>query len=116
MAVGTGPGATALPHPAPTPLAFADRLGPVRDGMRAVVTSGTGRALAGAGIPVAAKSGTAEDPSVPGGGVDDWMTAVAPADAPDLVVTALAQRPDSGTSRTAGVVAATLRAHGEAGP
>ncbi|GAA4881565.1 FtsW/RodA/SpoVE family cell cycle protein [Actinomycetospora straminea] len=116
MAVGTGPGAVALPHPAPTPLPFADRLGPVRDGMRAVVTSGTGRALGNAGITVAAKSGTAEDPSVPGGGVDDWMTAVAPADAPDIVVTALAQRPDVGSSRTAGVVASTLRAHGAAAP
>ncbi len=115
-AVGTGPGATLLPHPAPTPLPFADRLGPVREGMRAVVTSGTGRALSDVGVPVAAKSGTAEDPSVPGGGVDDWMTAVAPADSPEIVVTALAQRPDVGSSRTAAVVADTMRAHGAVAP
>jgi cell division protein FtsI/penicillin-binding protein 2 len=70
-AVGTGPGAFALPHPAPSPLPFADRLGPVRAGMRAMVTSGTGAALAGVGVPVEAKSGTAEDPSVPGAG---WTT------------------------------------------
>jgi cell division protein FtsI/penicillin-binding protein 2/cell division protein FtsW (lipid II flippase) len=114
MTVGAGPGATALPHAAPTPLPFADRLGPVRAGMRAMVTSGTGAALAGVGVPVAAKSGTAEDPSVPGGGIDDWMTAAAPADAPGLVVTALAQRPDAGSSRTADVVADMMRTFGPA--
>ncbi|WP_345423836.1 FtsW/RodA/SpoVE family cell cycle protein, partial [Actinomycetospora chlora] len=114
LAVGSGPDAVALPHPAPVPLPFADRLGPVRDGMRAVVTSGTGAALRDVGVPVGAKSGTAEDPSVPGGGVDDWMTAVAPAGNPALVVTALAQRPDAGSSRTAGVVADVMRGYGAA--
>ncbi len=39
--------------------------------MQAMVTTGTGNALAGLGVPVEAKSGTAQDPSVPGGGVDD---------------------------------------------
>ncbi len=116
MSVGSGPAATTLPHPAPTPLPFADRLGPVRAGMRAMVTSGIGTALADVGVPVEAKSGTAEDPSVPGGGVDDWMTAAAPAAAPGLVVTALAQRPDAGSSRTADVVADMMRAYGAAGP
>ena len=113
---GVGPGATVLPHVAPTPLPFADRLGPVRAGMRAMVTAGTGSALAGVGVPVEAKSGTAEDPSVPGGGVDDWMTAAAPAPDPRLVVTALAQRPDTGGSRTADVVADMMRTYGASGP
>jgi hypothetical protein len=40
------------------------------------------------------------------------MTAAAPADAPALVVTALAQRPDAGSSRTAAVVADVMRAYG----
>ncbi|WP_018332240.1 FtsW/RodA/SpoVE family cell cycle protein [Actinomycetospora chiangmaiensis] len=110
--VGMSVGPTPLPHPPPVALPFADRLGPVRDGMRAMVTRGTGRGLDGLGVPVAAKSGTAEDPSVPGGGVDDWMTAAAPADAPSVVVTAWAQRPDVGTSRTAAAVADTLRTFG----
>ena len=116
LAVGSGPGAAALPHPAPAPLPFADRLGPVRAGMRAMVTSGTGAVLAGVGVPVEAKSGTAEDPSVPGGGVDDWMTAAAPAPAPSLVVTALAQRPDTGGSRTGDVVADMMRLYGASPP
>ncbi len=116
MTVGTGAGATVLPHPAPSPLPFADLLGPVRAGMQAMVTSGTGTALANLGVPVEAKSGTAEDPSVPGGGVDDWMTAAAPAAAPGLVVTALAQRPDSGESRTAQVAADMMRTYGSAAP
>jgi cell division protein FtsI/penicillin-binding protein 2 len=114
LAVGTGPDAAALPHAAPVPLPFADRLGPVREGMRAVVTSGTGAALRDVGVPVGAKSGTAEDPSVPGGGVDDWMTAAAPAGSPALVVTALAQRPDAGSSRTAAVVVDMMRTYGAA--
>ncbi|HEY2222261.1 FtsW/RodA/SpoVE family cell cycle protein [Actinomycetospora sp.] len=116
MAVGTGPGATALPHPMPTPLPFADRLEPVRAGMRAMVTVGTGSALAGVGVPVEAKSGTAQDPSVPEGGVDDWMTAAAPSGDPWLVVTALAQRPDTGGSRTMDVVADMMRTYGASAP
>jgi len=84
--------------------------------MRAMVTAGTGSVLAGVGVPVEAKSGTAEDPSVPGGGVDDWMTAAAPAPAPQLVVTALAQRPDTGGSRTADVVADMMRTYGASPP
>ena len=46
MAIGSGPGRMTPLPPAPVQrLPFADRLGPVRDGMRAVVTSGTGTAL-----------------------------------------------------------------------
>jgi cell division protein FtsI/penicillin-binding protein 2/cell division protein FtsW (lipid II flippase) len=112
MAVGSGPGAmTPLPPSPVQRLPFADQLGPVRDGMRAVVTSGTGTALAGVGVPVGAKSGTAEDPSVPGGGIDDWMTAAAPWGDPHLVVTALAQHSD-GSSTAGAVVADMMRAYG----
>ncbi|MCD2195204.1 FtsW/RodA/SpoVE family cell cycle protein [Actinomycetospora endophytica] len=112
MAVGSGPGAmTPLPKIPVQRLPFADALGPVRDGMRAVVTSGTGTALGGVGVPVGAKSGTAEDPSVPGGGIDDWMTAAAPWGNPDLVVTALTQHADS-SSTAAGVVADMMRNYG----
>lgn len=40
------------------------------------------------------------------------MTAAAPAADPALVVTALAQRPDTGSSRTSDVVADVMRAYG----
>ena len=62
LATGTDESAyTALPVPAPTPVPFADALGPVRDGMRAVVTGGTGAGLSGLPAPVGAKTGTAQD-------------------------------------------------------
>ncbi len=69
---------TALTWPAPRRLPFAGRLGPVRDGMRQVVTDGTALALGDIPAPVGAKTGTAEDPTAPGAGTDSWMSAVAP--------------------------------------
>lgn len=68
------------------PLPFADQLGPVREGMRAAVTGGTGGQLADLRISSAAKTGTAEDPSAPGKGTNAWFSAVAPYEDPEIVV------------------------------
>jgi cell division protein FtsI/penicillin-binding protein 2/cell division protein FtsW (lipid II flippase) len=109
LAVGTDPAAyTLLPAPAPTPVPFADTLGPVRAGMRAVVTSGTGTRLAGVPLPVGAKTGTAQDGGLPDGQYDNWITAVAPMDAPEIVVTAWVQGPGTGGNNATGVAADTL--------
>jgi cell division protein FtsI/penicillin-binding protein 2/cell division protein FtsW (lipid II flippase) len=100
---------TALPTPAPTPLPFADRLGPIRDGMRGAVTGGTAVRLSGLPFPVAAKTGTAQDGNLPDGTYDNWLSAVAPADDPDVVVTAVVQGPGTGNNNVKGVVADALQ-------
>jgi cell division protein FtsI/penicillin-binding protein 2/cell division protein FtsW (lipid II flippase) len=69
---------TALAWPAPRRLPFAGRLGPVRDGMRQVVTDGTALALQALPVPAGGKTGTAEDTTAPGAGTDSWLSAVAP--------------------------------------
>lgn len=109
LTTGTGAGSqVALPAPTSTPLPFADQLGPVRDGMRAAVQRGTAGVLNSVGVPVGAKTGTAQDPGIPGGGYDHWMTAAAPLDDPQIVVTAMVQGGTSG-SGTGAVVAAAMR-------
>jgi cell division protein FtsI/penicillin-binding protein 2 len=71
----------------PHPLDFAAQLGPVREGIARAVREGTATGLRALPFPAGAKTGTAEDPSAPGGGPDAWFTAVAPLDNPDIVVT-----------------------------
>ena len=78
MSYGRARHATALTWPAPRRLRFAAELGPVRDGMRQVVTDGTALALQRLPVPAGGKTGTAEDPTAPGAGTDSWMSAVAP--------------------------------------
>ncbi|MGH4024355.1 MAG: FtsW/RodA/SpoVE family cell cycle protein [Pseudonocardiaceae bacterium] len=109
LTTGNGNGTqVALPVPAPTPLPFAAQLGPIRAGMGAAVQEGTAGALGNVGVPVGAKTGTAQDPAVPGGGYDHWMTAAAPLDDPQIVVTALVQG-GSGGSGTGATVDAAMR-------
>lgn len=109
LASGTIDGSqVALPAPAATPLPFAHLLGPVREGMRAAVTDGTASALRDVPALVGAKTGTAEDPAVSGGGDDHWMTAAAPLDDPQIVVTALVQGTSVGESGTGIVVNAAM--------
>jgi cell division protein FtsI/penicillin-binding protein 2 len=103
LATGTGT-YTALPAPAPVPLPFAGSLGPVRDGMRAAVTSGTASRLNRLPVPVGAKTGTAEDATSPNGGIDDWMTAAAPINDPSVVVTSMVQGPGTGATSAGTVV------------
>jgi cell division protein FtsI/penicillin-binding protein 2 len=100
---------TALPVPAPRPLPFADALGPVREGMRRAVTSGTAALLAALPLPVGAKTGTAQDGGLPGGEYDNWMTAAAPLGDPEIVLTALVQGPGTSGNNAKDVVADGLR-------
>jgi cell division protein FtsI/penicillin-binding protein 2 len=106
LAVGTDGGpATALPAPPATPLPFAAALQPVRDGMRAAVTGGTAVWLAGLPVAAGAKTGTAQDGSLPDGSYDTWISAVAPVDDPEVVMTAMTQGPGTGANSATGVVA-----------
>jgi cell division protein FtsI/penicillin-binding protein 2/cell division protein FtsW (lipid II flippase) len=105
----TGGVSTTLPGRAPRPLPFADRLGPVQDGMRRAVTGGTATLLSGLPFPSAGKTGTAEDGSLPGGDTDHWLSAVAPWPNPDVVVTAVVQGPGTGGNDAKPVVADALR-------
>jgi cell division protein FtsI/penicillin-binding protein 2 len=114
LAVGTGGGTatatyTALPAPGATPLPFSDALGPVREGMRAAVTGGTATRLAGLSLAAGAKTGTAQDGGLRDGEYDNWMSAVAPMDAPEIAMTALVQGPGTGANSATGVVADGLR-------
>lgn len=109
LATGTGGSAQAvLPAPAPAPLPFDVDLTPVRDGMRAAVLEGTAQVLRNVGVPVGAKTGTAEDPSIAVGGDHHWMTAAAPLDNPGIVVTSLVSGGLSGTGANS-VVDATMQ-------
>jgi cell division protein FtsI/penicillin-binding protein 2 len=110
LAIGTEDASyTALPAPAATPLPFAARLGPIREGMRAAVTGGTAVRLAGLPGAVGAKTGTAQDGGLPEGEYDNWVTAAAPIDAPEIVLTALVQGPGTGGNTAKTVVADGLR-------
>jgi cell division protein FtsI/penicillin-binding protein 2 len=114
LAVGTGGGTgaatyTALPAPGVRPVPFAADLAPVREGMLEVVSGGTGNRAAVFGVPVGAKTGTAQDGGLPDGEYDNWMSAVAPMDAPEIVMTALVQGPGTGANSASGVVADGLR-------
>jgi cell division protein FtsI/penicillin-binding protein 2 len=100
---------TALPAPVATPLPFAAELGPVREGMRAAVTGGTATSLSSLPVPVGAKTGTAQDGGLPADEYDNWMSAAAPMDAPEIVVTALVQGPGTGGNSAKNVVADALR-------
>lgn len=66
----------------------------LRDGLRGVVTYGTGTAVDDPNLPaIAGKSGTSEDV---GGGSDTWFGAYAPADNPEIVVVAFAEKSGGG--------------------
>ncbi|TSE00374.1 cell division protein [Skermania sp. ID1734] len=95
-----------IPTAPPQPLPFADKLGPVREGMRLSASAGTGGQLATLRVPAGSKTGTAEDPSAPGQHLDAWFTAVAPYGAPDIVVTAYVR--GGGGSTSAGPIIVKL--------
>ncbi|SEE87188.1 penicillin-binding protein 2 [Rhodococcus jostii] len=93
-----------IPTAAPERLPFADRLGPVRAGMRASAAAGTAGQLADLPVPAGAKTGTAEDPSAPGEGLNAWFSAVAPFDAPEIVVSVLVRGGGFGSATSGPVV------------
>jgi cell division protein FtsI/penicillin-binding protein 2 len=79
--------------------------------MRQAVTGGTATRLAGLPVPVGAKTGTAQDGGLPDGQYDNWTTAAAPNDAPEIVMTAWVQGPGTGGNSATGVVADGLGAY-----
>jgi cell division protein FtsI/penicillin-binding protein 2 len=114
LAVGTDSGSgtaayTALPAPAATPVPFTADLGPIREGMVQVVTGGTGARAGVYGVVVGAKTGTAQDGGLPDGQYDNWVSAVAPMDTPEIVMTAMTQGPGTGANSASGVEGAVLR-------
>lgn len=72
--------------------------------MRRVVTDGTGRAIDTPGLPIAGKTGTAENPRGP---AHSWFIGFAPADAPELAVAVLVEHGGYG-SRSAAPIARDL--------
>ncbi len=66
----------------------------LQEGLRGVVTYGTGQGVAASSIPaIAGKSGTSEDM---GEGSDTWFGAYAPAETPEIVVVAFGEKTGGG--------------------
>ncbi|MGW0024724.1 FtsW/RodA/SpoVE family cell cycle protein [Rhodococcus sp. NPDC003383] len=109
LAAAYGPAdAVPIPTAEPRPLSFADELGPVRAGMRASAAAGTAGQLASLPVTAVAKTGTAEDPSAPGKGLNAWFSAVVPAEQPEVVVTALVRGGGFGSATSGPVVKGLL--------
>lgn len=102
----TGDGAP-IPTGQPQRLAFADKLDPVRAGMRASAKAGTAGQLATLPVTAGAKTGTAEDPSAPGG-LNAWFSAVVPFESPEIVVTSFVRGGGFGSATSGPVVKALL--------
>jgi cell division protein FtsI/penicillin-binding protein 2/cell division protein FtsW (lipid II flippase) len=104
LAYGDGArGFTRLSWPEPRRLAYAHKLGPVREGMALAATSGTASILNALPVTAAAKTGSAQDPSAPNGAPDSWFTAAAPFRHPRMVATSFVRGGGHGVS-TSGVV------------
>jgi len=99
---------TRLNWPRPRRLPFANRLGPVRAGMAAAVTSGTASILQALPVLAGAKTGSAEDPSAPNGAPDSWFSATAPLASPTVVATSFVRGGGHGVSTSGRVVLPTL--------
>ncbi len=75
--------------------------------MRAVVEDGTGAVVDLAGTEVAAKTGSAQNPS---GDAHAWFTCFAPYEAPTVVVTVMIENGGSGSETAGPIAAAVLKA------
>ncbi|BAQ63309.1 cell division protein FtsI [Geminocystis sp. NIES-3709] len=73
----------------------------LREGLRAVITRGTGGKVALSGVAVAGKSGTAEAPP---GKSHAWFGGYAPYDKPEIVVVAFVEHSGGGGGSTAGPI------------
>lgn len=104
LAYGEGPHRSRLRWPRPRPLPYADRLGPVRDGMALAASSGTAGILAALPVRAGAKTGSAQDPSAPNGAPDSWFTAAAPLDRPRMVATSFVRGGGHGVSTSGAVI------------
>jgi cell division protein FtsI/penicillin-binding protein 2 len=106
LGLGYGDGAdrARLRWPRPRPLPYADKLGPVREGMALAASSGTASILNALPVRAGAKTGSAEDPSAPGGAPDSWFTAAAPLNGPRIVATSFVRGGGHGVSTSGAVV------------
>lgn len=104
LAYGEGPQRSRLRWPRPRPLPYADRLGPVRDGMALAASSGTAGILAALPVRAGAKTGSAQDPSAPNGAPDSWFTAAAPLDRPRMVATSFVRGGGHGVSTSGAAI------------
>ncbi len=84
----------------------------LREGMRLVVSGGTGRAAAVPGLAMAGKTGSAENPR---GQPHAWFVGYAPVDNPELVVVAFVEHGWRGGVRAAPIVKAVFAAAVRAG-
>ncbi|MPY80584.1 MAG: cell division protein, partial [Actinophytocola sp.] len=92
----------------PKRLPFANKLGPVRKGMLASATAGTGAQIAELPITALTKTGTAQDPAAPNGGTNAWFSALVPAENPRLVITAMVRSGGYGAAVSGPVVTRIL--------
>lgn len=106
LGLGYGDGAdrARLRWPRPRPLPYADKLGPVREGMALAASSGTASILNALPVRAGAKTGSAEDPSAPHGAPDSWFTAAAPLNGPRIVATSFVRGGGHGVSTSGAVV------------
>jgi cell division protein FtsI/penicillin-binding protein 2 len=72
--------------------------------MRAAVAAGTAGRLADLPVAAGAKTGTAQDGGLRDDEYDNWMSAAAPFDDPEIVMTAWLQGPGTGANSATGVV------------
>jgi penicillin-binding protein 2 len=71
----------------------------LREGLRGVISFGTAQALNNASVPVAGKSGTAEDPPRQS---HTWFAGYAPADKPEILVVSFGENSGGGGGSTQG--------------
>lgn len=109
LAYGEGAGRSRLRWPRPRRLPYADRLGPVREGMALAATSGTASILTALPVRAGAKTGSAQDPSAPHGAPDSWFTAAAPLSRPRVVATSFVRGGGHGVSTSGAVVLPVLQ-------
>ncbi|HSF36330.1 MAG TPA: penicillin-binding transpeptidase domain-containing protein, partial [Nocardioides sp.] len=109
LAYGEGRGRSALRWPRPRRLPYADRLGPVRDGMALAASSGTAGILTALPVRAGAKTGSAQDPSALNGAPDSWFTAAAPIERPRVVATSFVRGGGHGVSTSGAVVLPVLQ-------
>ena len=84
-------------QPAPLPFSEGD-LSWMRGALQETVDRGTGKAAALAGIPVAGKTGTAQNPH---GEDHAWFMAYAPAEDPAVAIAIIVENAGSGSSEAA---------------
>jgi cell division protein FtsI/penicillin-binding protein 2 len=110
LALDAGPGSVIhLPSPPARALPFVSALGPLRAGMVGAAQYGTAAQLADLPVMVAAKTGSAQDPSSPNGAVDSWLTAAAPFPNPTVVMTSFVRGGGEGATTSGPLVDQALR-------